>query len=70
MRMLSFLLHICHASIRLSVSACRPGYTPVKVVDKCRILLFYHVQEVIPLVFSPGFEPLRPQAQLAFKDVG
>lgn len=54
---------------RVSVSARRPSHTPVKVVGKSWILLFQHVQEVVPLVFSPGLKPLGPQAQLAFKDI-
>lgn len=55
--------------IRLSVSPRCPSDAPVKVFDKYWILLFQHVQEMIPLIFPPGFKPLGPQAQLALKDI-
>lgn len=51
-------------------SPCCACYTPVEVGNKHGVLLFQHVQKMIPLIFPPGLKPLGPQPQLALEDVG
>lgn len=44
-------------------------YTSVKVGYKAWVSFLQHVQEVIPLLLTPGLKPLGPQTQLALEDV-